>query len=78
MHDLVRRLVRRLDLLFSPGTGSHRAGVHRHRRIPPTTAPAPARLALPRSPYCGHLPLDGAETRLVRPYVTVGERMAAA
>lgn len=78
MHDLIRRLFRRLDLLLGPGPGSHRAGAHRPLRIPPATAPVPARLALPRSPYCRHLPLDGDGTRLVRPYVTVGGARTAA
>jgi hypothetical protein len=67
MHDLIRRVARKLSLLLGPGTGIHRAGGPRHRRIPPTTAPDC--LDLPRSPYCRHVPLDGAETRLVRPYV---------
>ncbi|MDX3645894.1 hypothetical protein P1P70_42245, partial [Streptomyces sp. MB09-02B] len=27
-----------------------------------------------RSPYCRHLPLDGTENRLVRPYLAAHER----
>lgn len=80
MHDLIRRLARRPGLLLGPGTGRHRAGAPRPRRVPPVTAPARlgVPLSLPRSPYCRHLPLDGDGTRLVRPYVTVGERAVAA
>jgi hypothetical protein len=72
MHDLIRRLTHWLGLLLGPGTGTHRAG-----------DPLPARLAdsvclpLHRSPYCLHLPLDGAESRLVRPYLAAHEQERA-
>ncbi|MFF2201573.1 hypothetical protein [Streptomyces sp. NPDC058145] len=77
MHDLIRRLAQWLALLLGPGTGSHRAGAPRpHRPLPgrPTDS-----LCLPvhRSPYCLHLPLDGSESRLVRPYLTAHEQERA-
>ncbi|MGJ3559932.1 hypothetical protein ACR6C2_19985 [Streptomyces sp. INA 01156] len=31
-----------------------------------------------RSPYCLHLPLDGADSRLVRPYLAAHEQERAA
>ncbi|MFJ3719128.1 hypothetical protein [Streptomyces sp. NPDC090057] len=77
MHDLIRRLTHWLALLLGPGTGAHRAGGRR----PPQ--PLPRRpndsLCLPvhRSPYCLHLPLDGSESRLVRPYLTAHEQERA-
>ncbi|MFI5571041.1 hypothetical protein ACIA6T_27600 [Streptomyces sp. NPDC051740] len=82
MHDLIRRIARWLDLLFGPGTGTHRAGDPRpvNVTIRPTES---VRLPFRRSPYCRHLPLDGAESRLVRPYLdpdqyVVGAGRAAA
>lgn len=79
MHDLIRRVARWLGLLFGPGTGTHRAG----GRCPvgpaylvPRTADS-GRLPLPHSPYCRHLPLDGAASRLVRPYLTAHEQEQA-
>ncbi|PWI08278.1 hypothetical protein DIZ27_22795 [Streptomyces sp. NWU339] len=76
MHDLIRRVARWLGLLFGPGTGSHRAG-DRCPAGPAYSVPRTAdsgRLPLHRSPYCLHLPLDGAASRLVRPYLTAHEQ----
>ncbi|WP_328561329.1 hypothetical protein [Streptomyces coelicoflavus] len=69
MHDLIHRIAHWLTLLLGPGTGLHRAGVPRHRARSTPRPTAPARLPLHHSPYCRHLPLDGAESRLVRPYL---------
>ncbi|MEF9904458.1 hypothetical protein [Streptomyces sp. P9-A2] len=85
MRNLIHRIVHRLSLLFGPGTGTRRAGAPRHRaqrpahhtpRTPHLTALAP-RLPLLRSPYCRHLPLDGAASRLVRPYLAAHEQEQA-
>ncbi|MFF6811387.1 hypothetical protein ACFZAG_16060 [Streptomyces sp. NPDC012403] len=72
MHDLIRRIVRWLGLLIGPGTGTHRVGDFRptYATVRPTDF---ARLPLHRSPYCLHPPLDGAESRLVRPYLVAQE-----
>ncbi|NJP99788.1 hypothetical protein [Streptomyces zingiberis] len=76
MPDLVRRLAHRLGALLGPGTGTHRAGGPRHAR--PAHVPARAadavRLPLPRSPYGRYRPLDGAGSRLVRPYRVAHEQ----
>ncbi|MGX4691653.1 hypothetical protein [Streptomyces sp. JNUCC 63] len=81
MYDLIRRLAHWLSLLFGPGTGTHRAGdPHPRRHRPAHLTPHPAdSLCLPlhRSPYCLHLPLDGTESRLVRPYLTAHEQKEA-
>lgn len=72
MRNLIRRTARWLGLLLTPGTGTHRAGARPVRCGPPAAeAPKPA-IPLPRhrSPYGLALPLDGSETRLVRPYLT--------
>ncbi|GAB2791673.1 hypothetical protein GCM10027073_24930 [Streptomyces chlorus] len=82
MQDLIHRIAHWLSLLFGPGTGAHRAGVPRHRAqrpphlTPHLTAPAP-HLPLLHSPYCRHLPLDGAASRLVRPYLAAHEQEQA-
>ncbi|MCC8334732.1 hypothetical protein LMJ38_02090 [Streptomyces sp. R1] len=82
MPNLIRRIAHWLALLLSPGTGTHRAGAPRHRAARHWTprsahrtlqATTPARLPLHHSPYCRHLPLDGAASRLVRPYLAVQE-----
>ncbi|MFE7425238.1 hypothetical protein [Streptomyces sp. NPDC057545] len=79
MHDLIRRLTHWLGLLFGPGTGSHRAGDPHPAH--PTAAPTPTAdslyLPLYRSPYCLHLPLDGTDSQLVRPYLTAHEQERA-
>lgn len=81
MHDLIRRVTHRLHLLFAPGAGAHRAGGPRpHRRNSTDLISAPVgspRPPLPRSPYCRHLPIDGSQTRLVRPYLTAHEQKEA-
>lgn len=77
MYDLIRRIVRWTGLLLGPGTGTHRAGVARPAHV--TVRPADsARLPLHRSPYCRHLPLDGAESRLVRPYLDLDQHIIGA
>ncbi|MEV7862847.1 hypothetical protein AB0O86_29475 [Streptomyces hirsutus] len=82
MPNLIHRITHRLSLLFGPGTGTRRAVAPRHRAQRPThstphlTAPAP-RLPLLRSPYCRHLPLDGAASRLVRPCLAAHEQEQA-
>lgn len=73
MHDLIRRLAHWLSLLLGPGTGTHRAGDPRPCPRPADSLPLP----LHRSPYCLHLPLDGTESRLVRPYLAAHEQEEA-
>ncbi|MET9777421.1 hypothetical protein ABZ023_24665 [Streptomyces sp. NPDC006367] len=74
MYDLIHRIAQWLGFLLGPGTGRHRAGAPRnhphHRPLPD----APARLPLHHSSHCRHLPLDGADNRLVRPYLTALEQ----
>lgn len=81
MHDLIRRLVHWLGLLFGPGTGTRRAGDPRPAYLTadltPTSATDSLCLPLHRSPYCLHLPLDGGDSRLVRPYLTAHEQERA-
>ncbi|WP_073949407.1 hypothetical protein [Streptomyces kebangsaanensis] len=79
MHDLIRRLVHWLGLLFGPGTGTHRAGDRSPVRPAHLTPRPDDSLCLPlhRSPYRLHLPLDGAETRLIRPYLVAHEQEQA-
>jgi hypothetical protein len=72
MYDLIRRLTQWLGLLFGPGTGSHRAGDP--LPAPPGEPDSFGCVSFRRSPYYLHLPLDGAESRLVRPYVAADER----
>ncbi|WP_405696998.1 hypothetical protein OHA99_19815 [Streptomyces coelicoflavus] len=73
MYDLIHRVAHWLGLLLGPGTGTHRAGDPPPR---PRNFPGTASACLPahHSPYCRHLPLDGAESRLARPYVTAHEQ----
>ncbi|WP_432132789.1 hypothetical protein [Streptomyces tendae] len=71
MHDLIHRIAHWLTLLLGPGTGTHRAGTPRPR---PSHGAALTSLPLHHSPYCRHLPLDGAASRLVRPYVDYGDQ----
>ncbi|MFE9097872.1 hypothetical protein [Streptomyces sp. NPDC007264] len=82
MRNLIHRAAHRLGLLFAPGTGTHRAGprpIHRSP-VPRCTAPAMTRHLAPpplpphRSPYGLGLALDGAESALVRPYLTVRDQ----
>lgn len=75
MHDPIRRLAEWLRLLFAPGAGKRRAGVRSAAQCPSpahsTVLPHLMRPSLPlhRSPYGLPLPLDGAECRVVRPYL---------
>ncbi|MFD4260000.1 hypothetical protein ACFWR9_20865 [Streptomyces sp. NPDC058534] len=73
MPNPIRRLARRLSLLFGPGTGTHRAGAPRPVQSVPHPS-APTHLPLHHSPYCRHLPLDGTASRLVRPYLTAHDQ----
>lgn len=84
MHDLIRRTLAWVRLLFSPGTGKRRR-LHRHpcprlhlTSVTPS-APPPTRLPRPRprSPYGLVTPLDGTDSALVRPYLTAHDRGAA-
>lgn len=74
MPNPIRRTLLRLALLLAPGTGAHRAGAPRHR-APRSSRRAPHLTASPlhHSPYCRHLPLDGAASRLVRPCLAAYE-----
>ncbi|MDH6630446.1 hypothetical protein M2271_008306 [Streptomyces sp. LBL] len=83
MHDLIRRTLQWLRLLFAPGTGKRRRP-HRHtypclhltvvRRL---SAALPPHLPRHRSPYGLHTPLDGTDSVLVRPYLAALEQEAA-
>ncbi|AZM61758.1 MULTISPECIES: hypothetical protein [unclassified Streptomyces] len=74
MHDLIHRLAHWLGLFVGPGTGTHRAGDLRPPHpAPDRTTTGTVRLPAHRSPYCSHLPLDGGDSRLVRPYVAAHE-----
>lgn len=79
MLNPIRRTARWLGLLLTPGTGTHRAAGTRPLRPVPPAHPNPVRASLPahRSPYGVHLPLDGAASRLVRPYVNFVVEVAA-
>lgn len=76
MHDLIRRTLHWVRLLFAPGTGKRRR-VHRHPHLcvhitavrRPSTPP-PSYLPRHRSPYGLVTFLDGADSVLVRPYLT--------
>ncbi|MEU7404335.1 hypothetical protein, partial [Streptomyces sp. NPDC044948] len=68
---LIHRIAHWLTLLLGPGSGTHRAGASRPR---PSRGAAPASLPVHHSPYCRHLPLDGAASRLVRPYLAAHEQ----
>ncbi|MEV5847926.1 hypothetical protein AB0M32_38785 [Streptomyces sp. NPDC051985] len=83
MHDLIPRALYWLRLLFAPGTGKRRRPhrppfPHIHLTLVrcPLTA-EPPRLPSPRSPYGLTTLLDGAESALVRPYLTAHECEAA-
>ncbi|CAM5738741.1 hypothetical protein SALBM311S_02760 [Streptomyces alboniger] len=83
MHDLIRRTLEWLRLLFAPGTGKRRRP---HSRTYPClhlivvrrpSAVPPPHLPLHRSPYGLHAPLDGTDSALVRPYLAALEQEAA-
>jgi hypothetical protein len=83
MHDLIRRTVEWVRLLFAPGTGKRRR-THRHPHlclhftaVRHDSTPLPPHLPLHRSPYGLVTPLDGTDSVLVRPYPTVHDREAA-
>lgn len=71
MLNPIRRTVHRLSLLLTPGSGTHRAGTcpTRHALRPAHPASVCPALPMHRSPYGLHPPLDGAASRLVRPYL---------
>ncbi len=82
MHDLILRTLEWLRLFFAPGTGKRRRP-HRHSypRLHLTvvrrpSAPQARQLPHHRSPYGLATPLDGADSALVRPYLTAHEREA--
>ncbi|WP_149830311.1 hypothetical protein [Streptomyces tailanensis] len=80
MRNFIRRSAHWLSLLLTPGTGTRRAGrgpAHSPRPAHPTAVPEPEHLPLHRSPYGLDHPLDGAATRLVRPYLAAHEREVA-
>ncbi|GGS30041.1 hypothetical protein GCM10010269_80810 [Streptomyces humidus] len=84
MHDLIRRILRRMRPLLASGTGKRRRAHRRRPRLcPPFTAvrhhsaPVSPQLPLHRSPYGLLTSLDGAESVLVRPYLAAHEREAA-
>lgn len=78
MHDHIRCIAARLLGVLMPGSGRRRAGARpvpeRPVRHPEVSRPRPARLPVHRSPYGLHVPVDGAGTPLVRPYVLEAER----
>ncbi|MEV6736667.1 hypothetical protein AB0N14_06830 [Streptomyces sp. NPDC051104] len=78
MHDLIRRLIEWLRLLFSPGTGKRRRTNSRPFPTVQVVAERPLiPLPRPRSPYGLGTPLDGAASPLVRPYLLAHEQEAA-
>jgi hypothetical protein len=84
MHDLIRRTLEWLRLLFAPGTGKRRRRPHRHPHfcvhftvVRRPSSPEPPSVPRHRSPYGLVTPLDGADSALVRPYLTAHEREAA-
>ena len=77
MRHLIHRAARRLSLMLAPGTGKHRAGTQPHWQpypsLPATVQDPPAH----RASYDLHAPLDGTESRLVRPYLAAHEQECA-
>ncbi|MER6268883.1 hypothetical protein [Streptomyces sp900105755] len=83
MHDLIPRTLQWLRLLFAPGTGKRRRRPHRqpfpHLHLTLVRCPLtaePPHLPHHRSPYGLVTFLDGADSALVRPYLTAHEREA--
>ncbi|WP_282696949.1 hypothetical protein [Streptomyces sp. CC208A] len=77
MSQLIRALVAWARVAFRPPAATATpAPSPYHRRTPPTALPLPLPLPLPapRSPYGLDLPLDGAASVLVRPYLVAEER----
>ncbi|MCT9140976.1 hypothetical protein N4G67_18370 [Streptomyces violarus] len=85
MHDLIPRALEWLRLLFAPGTGKRRRCRPRRHFFPHVhltfvscpSAPQPAHLPRPRSPYGLPTPLDGSASALVRPYLAAHEQEVA-
>ncbi|AWK10133.1 hypothetical protein DDQ41_15900 [Streptomyces spongiicola] len=82
MPDLIRRIAPWLRLLLTLGTGKRRRTRHRpHPTAVPLTTATPTspttRLLRHRSPYGLATPLDGAASRLVRPYLLAHTQEAA-
>ncbi|GAA2265942.1 hypothetical protein GCM10010145_35250 [Streptomyces ruber] len=76
MRNLIRRTAHRLSLVLAPGAGRHRAGARQPHPLPSAPAqhsPLPAH----RSPHGLDHPLDGTESRLVRPYLAAHEQECA-
>ncbi|MFJ4619798.1 hypothetical protein [Streptomyces sp. NPDC088812] len=74
MHDLIRRALEGLRLLFAPGTGERRRARGRSAprpHLPAVAASAPQTPSLPRhrSPYGLVTRLDGADSALMRPFL---------
>ncbi|MFB7934813.1 MULTISPECIES: hypothetical protein [Streptomyces] len=80
MHDLIRRTLEWLRLLFCPGTGKRRRLRHRTRLclhfvvVRHPAVPRAPQLPQHRSPYGLVTPLDGSDSALVRPYLAVRDR----
>ncbi|MEU0427273.1 hypothetical protein ABZ235_27365 [Streptomyces canus] len=83
MHDLIRRALTWMRLLFSPGTGKRRLPRHRPylclhlTAVRHPSAPQPPCLPHHRSPYGLLTLLDGTDSALVRPYLAAHDREAA-
>ncbi|WP_416986394.1 hypothetical protein [Streptomyces sp. T028] len=79
MHDLIRRTLEWVRLLFAPGTGKRRRP-RRHPHLtavrPATPLPQPPRLPRHRSPYGLPTPLNGTDSALVRPYLAAHDQEA--
>ncbi|MEU0068628.1 hypothetical protein ABZ027_03495 [Streptomyces sp. NPDC006332] len=77
MHDLIRRTLEWLRLLFAPGTGKRRRPRSHPYPSLHLTPVRPAPLPRHRSPYGVPTPLDGTASALVRPYLAALEQEAA-
>ncbi|MFF3501988.1 hypothetical protein [Streptomyces sp. NPDC003247] len=78
MHDLIRRALEGLRLLFAPGAGERRRARGRfsprpHPAAVALPAPPPPRLPRHRSPYGLVTRLDGADSALVRPFLAAAD-----
>jgi hypothetical protein len=80
VHDLIRRTLEWLRILFSPGTGKRRRARHRTYLCLHFTAvrhpAAPLPLPHHRFPYGLATPLDGTDSALVRPYLASHDQEA--
>ncbi|MFD3585665.1 hypothetical protein [Streptomyces sp. NPDC058683] len=76
MYDLIHRILDRLSLLLTPGTGQRRHSTELHSTSPTPTDSWPKPVPLPahRSPYGLDFPLDGTASALTRPYLTAREQ----